>query len=132
MAEYDYITRDDISAQWVKRFPDNTVDEYVDEANDYFEDLCASKGVAPDDIKRPVGRIAKRCMIAYTAEFMADDLAGNTDIMKDKDRYERIALKNMERRTRFENHLTSEVVRGVANNQKKSWAVSTGRMFRSS
>ena len=131
MAQNEYITITDITHAHLKQFPDVVLQTYVDEANDWYEDLGLQKQVVPEDLAFPVSIVSRRCLSNYVVSRFAEDSIGSNNIeISDDDMYVRMADEFKVIYEGLKVQLTPELMRGVSDANPKSRSVSTGKLYR--
>ena len=76
-----YITTDDVKHRHIKRFGSTELSDYVDQANQRFEDYAVSIGVDPDDIPETLPSSVKSFILADMYMEIARDNVGSEGSM---------------------------------------------------
>jgi hypothetical protein len=131
MAQKDYITVSDITHVHLKQFPVEILEQYVDSANDHYEDVVLALGVSVTNLIDPIPVICKRYLNAFLCtQFALDSISTNNVTVTQDDMYSRMADKFEEVQMKLRKQITPELVRGVSGNSRKSLSVSTGKLWR--
>jgi hypothetical protein len=126
-----YITSADLTWVHLKQFPSAIIDPYIVEANAEMDDIASQLGVAPSAISTTTALVMKRYLAHYVSyRFCEDSICANNTELTENDMYVKSHEKFFTLAEGLKKQITPEVIMGVANNNRTSRSVSTGRLFR--
>ena len=135
MAQFEYITKADMRYKPVKRAIDSSSDpdyfqEYIDTANDWYEDYAQRVGVSVDDLQTPIPMQAKEVLQYYAVWKYASEISGlNEQSITTEDIYVNMANKAYKYWRELKMQLTKEYITGTVENRSNR-AISMGRIYR--
>lgn len=131
MSLNEYITISDIKHRHTKQFPDSTKQEFVDEANDWLEDIGLQLGVQPADIQYPVGIIVRRYLANYVYMRIGESFMGsNNNDTPETDKYRVMWETYREVADTLLRQITPQLLRGESEANREARSVSSGRLYR--